>query len=272
MGTNVNVEEFSKDAIINKIKEQLSCYYNKLNDNAGLEHYIKFDEPRNDYELYIFIDEENKNIHLRTKERGNIIKDDAYTNVEEVCYLIMDSIVYKIATRYELTNRVKYQDSRRVVYAKQIELMGMISENFKIRKENEINNLLVISAYNDVVHCQLDLIDDYYNICCFIRDNKEVLKRVSLKGRKIILEVIDDVQKVRQQGVFNLFEVTYKDTLIMERLNNEIRVGNANKDLIRRLKKNIKKIIKIFYECHKSDERRFGDGLKVNLEKTIKNI
>lgn len=57
---------------------------------------------------------------------------------DELCYWIMDDCISSYLFDFELKNRTRGQDFRRIVFAKQIELFGLISDEWKVKKEKNI--------------------------------------------------------------------------------------------------------------------------------------
>ena len=93
--------------------------------------------------------EVDQQYHLVTIERGAELNRKSTSNYSDLLYLIFSDATHDIAFSYELKNRVKGQDCRRVAFPKQVELMFRLGDEFGERMESEIEKLLVSSPYND---------------------------------------------------------------------------------------------------------------------------
>lgn len=59
----------------------------------------------------------------------------------------MSDFFYKIAYQYELESRVENKDGRRIVFDKVLELMGSISDELRLKSQNEIDDILAKNPY-----------------------------------------------------------------------------------------------------------------------------
>lgn len=85
------------------------------------------------------------------EERGCEFERNSTTDLDVLCYWIMERVVTILSMNYEVENRVKGKDYRRVMFEKRIELMGGISLNWKKIMEDKIFNILKFSPYEDHV-------------------------------------------------------------------------------------------------------------------------
>ena len=67
----------------------------------------------------------------------------------EICYWIFEHQTSVMSFDYEKKHRIKGKDSRRIVFAKQLELMGVIGDEYKQRTRNEINKTLKAYPFQD---------------------------------------------------------------------------------------------------------------------------
>ena len=61
----------------------------------------------------------------------------------------MDNYISSYSFEFELKNRTRGQDFRRIAFSKQIEIFGLISDEWKVKKENEIKKILEIAPFVD---------------------------------------------------------------------------------------------------------------------------
>ncbi len=92
------------------------------------------------------IDEE---YHYISMERGQILSEKTTKDINELLYWIMKDIIWQEASYFELKNRKPNQDVRRLFFAKQLELMGKINSLWKLKRQDEIDNILSVAPYND---------------------------------------------------------------------------------------------------------------------------
>ena len=59
----------------------------------------------------------------------------------------MDNFISSYSFEFELKNRTRGQDSRRLAFSKQIELFGLISDQWKVKKEKNIKKILERSPF-----------------------------------------------------------------------------------------------------------------------------
>ena len=64
--------------------------------------------------------------HYIISERGQVISHVIARDPDELLFLIFKDVVFTVATRYELAHRVAGQDSRRIWFAKEVELLARL--------------------------------------------------------------------------------------------------------------------------------------------------
>jgi Immunity protein 63 len=80
--------------------------------------------------------------HYIVSERGEIHKHKTTQSLDELLYWILDDATFDMATKYELTHRIPGQDSRRLWFQKQIELLQAIDPVWGERKRQEFERVL----------------------------------------------------------------------------------------------------------------------------------
>jgi len=87
--------------------------------------------------------------HWIVTERGSEFQRKTTTSRHEIEYWLISGVVSALSIRYEVKNRIKGQDFRRLMFKKRIELMNLISTEWAIKLENEIKNILKEHPYKD---------------------------------------------------------------------------------------------------------------------------
>ncbi len=88
-------------------------------------------------------------IHVVTTERGLELSREVYTKKEDFLYSLVALNTFWIGVDHEFKNRIEDQDSRRIIFAKQLELLERIDPAFAERRANEIDATLRDNPYND---------------------------------------------------------------------------------------------------------------------------
>lgn len=87
--------------------------------------------------------------HYIVMDRGQVRKHLESEQLDVILYEIFSSITSALARDFELEHRNKTDDSRRVWWKKQLELLSIINPKFtKIRKK-EMDEILKISPFRD---------------------------------------------------------------------------------------------------------------------------
>jgi len=82
-------------------------------------------------------------------ERGIEHERRQTKDINILLYWIINSIVFIIASDYELKNRKGNEDFRRQLFAKEIELMEQLDSKFAQWKKEELEKILEESPYED---------------------------------------------------------------------------------------------------------------------------
>ncbi|MFW9877667.1 MAG: Imm63 family immunity protein [Candidatus Thorarchaeota archaeon] len=96
---------------------------------------------------HIEIDENGYNYVV--SERGREHERRQTKDITKLLYWILDSIVFIMASDYELENRKPTEDHRRQLFNKEIELMGQIDSKFLQWKKEEVYKILEEYPYED---------------------------------------------------------------------------------------------------------------------------
>lgn len=83
------------------------------------------------------------------EERGCIVESRKTDDLNLLLYWIMHDVIFKMASEYELANREKMSDSRRILFAKEVELFSKIDPYWAQKKADEINAILASNPYSN---------------------------------------------------------------------------------------------------------------------------
>ncbi|MBV9791279.1 MAG: hypothetical protein JOZ51_23995 [Chloroflexi bacterium] len=98
---------------------------------------------------YPHVEVDATHYHYVVVERGRELKRKTTTALDELLYWIFADVTHTMAFSYELKHRLKDQDPRRRAFAKQIELLGIISPAMAARRASEIEEILKRNPYDD---------------------------------------------------------------------------------------------------------------------------
>ena len=101
----------------------------------------------------------NGQLRYEIYERGQLITNLIAAAEDELLYFIFRDITFSMAIQYEYNNRNSRQDSRRVLFAYQLDLLGKLNEKWKERKLQEQQAILVDNPFDDNSTLRLDHFD-----------------------------------------------------------------------------------------------------------------
>ena len=84
-----------------------------------------------------------------TAERGTIYRDEGAADLHRFLYYPLQDITHYIAGQYELDHRQPDQDFRRILFAKQLELLAAIHPDYAAWRKAEIDTVLQLHPYRD---------------------------------------------------------------------------------------------------------------------------
>ena len=82
-------------------------------------------------------------------ERGSELERRSTQNPDELLYWLVSYSVFAEAADYELRNRVRGRSFRRMLFEREVELFGRISQDWARRKRNQIEDILAKSPFDD---------------------------------------------------------------------------------------------------------------------------
>ena len=112
----------------------------------GRENFTIGTRPRGDGSPYIEVESAYNYV---TEERGVETERRATIDLDELLYWIMSDLTFWMAWDYELKNRREGESSRRQAFAKDIELLEMLSPAWAERRHTEYSEILRQHPFND---------------------------------------------------------------------------------------------------------------------------
>ncbi len=88
-------------------------------------------------------------VHYVISERGVEFSRSTHFLIDEILYLVFSGVTFSMAARYEAENRNVRQDFRRILFQKQLELLGMLNPEWQKRQAAEQQRILVHHPFND---------------------------------------------------------------------------------------------------------------------------
>lgn len=101
--------------------------------------------PAHDGSAHVEIDKNG--YHYIVTERGQELKRKTTLDPDELLYWLLSDVIFFMASKYELANRIYSQDSRRILFAKEVDLFKQLKQEWANRKQSEINKILESHPY-----------------------------------------------------------------------------------------------------------------------------
>ena len=95
------------------------------------------------------IEVDDAGYHYVVVERGREQLRDTTTDFDELLYWIFSNATHKLAFAYEAAHRVDGQDTRRVAFARQLELLERVGPAMAARRGAEVARILETAPYRD---------------------------------------------------------------------------------------------------------------------------
>ncbi len=130
---------------IEKIVKQLA---EKI--NAPSYYLPTFSLPKGDATPNIEVDSSGLYNYV-ISERGTEYERRITSDFNDLLYWIFASVTFSMACDFELKNRVKNRDFRRIMFAKQEELLGILDRDWEEKERKEHQSILMNSPLDDLV-------------------------------------------------------------------------------------------------------------------------
>jgi hypothetical protein len=96
---------------------------------------------------YIYI--EGNSYHWVTNGDRPNVYDKATSDVDELFYLVLETLTRQMGLVHEVMNRDPDLDNRRLAYQHQLELLGMLDNDWETRRQREIVEEIKWYPYKD---------------------------------------------------------------------------------------------------------------------------
>ena len=93
--------------------------------------------------------EANGLLHYVIVERGEELERKTTHDLDELLYWIFASVTFSMAGKFEVKNRLKDKDSRRIMFEKQEELLGILSDAWRQKEREEHQRILERHPFDD---------------------------------------------------------------------------------------------------------------------------
>jgi hypothetical protein len=108
---------------------------------------------------YVEIDRSGLLFYL-ANERGQEVLRYIAKDIDDLLYNIFKDITFSMATKYELANRVKGQDFRRIYFAEQERLLGILNSDWQLKKHQEFEKTLTDNPFDDFASIRVDYYEE----------------------------------------------------------------------------------------------------------------
>jgi len=95
------------------------------------------------------IEADSRGYHYVVVERGQGISRITTADLDELLFQVFEHVTFALACRYEMRHRVMDQDSRRLMFHRQIELLAMLSPAWAEIESKDHERILRQHPYND---------------------------------------------------------------------------------------------------------------------------
>jgi hypothetical protein len=87
--------------------------------------------------------------HFVVVERGKEIERRSTPDHRELLFWIFDDVTFQLAVDHELAHRIDHQDCRRLIFARQLELMARLGPDFAAASSAKIADTLARHPFVD---------------------------------------------------------------------------------------------------------------------------
>lgn len=141
----------------NELKTHLNEVYDKLkvlaqNDEVYTQLNVDFSNvmPHGLEGTCCYTDKDG--YHYLYVERGSVQRHDITQSLFKITYWVLESQVFSMAVEYERKHRIRNQDSRRIIFKKQLQYFEVIGDRYILKAENDINNTLKDYPFQDELY------------------------------------------------------------------------------------------------------------------------
>lgn len=187
-----------------QLKDRAIDLLSKTKDFDELKVCVCFGNGRPECIPTIYSD--NDLYYYRCYERGECIESRTTKDDEEVLFWILNEYITSYSYGYELHNRVRYVDSRRLVFETIRKLYLCIGEPYYSMSENRLCGILKMAPFNDKRHRDLDLVHDFETLAQELWDYVRVSPWISYKVKQNLIYFMDKPYRGKYGGINNFDE------------------------------------------------------------------
>jgi len=88
-------------------------------------------------------------IYYFARDRGAVCMHKQTTDRMDLYYWVFEDVTFSMSSKFEVKNRKDKSDSRRALFTHQLELLGKINPVWARKCQQEIDDILESSPYND---------------------------------------------------------------------------------------------------------------------------
>ena len=126
--------------------DQLAAEYSRLCGRLGV-HRVLNTSPQHDGSPHV--EYFGGHYHYVITERGSEWKRQITSDKEELLFWLLRDVAFELACAFELRNRIEGQDFRRILFSKEIELMGQLRPEWGVHARAKIEEVLRRVPYRD---------------------------------------------------------------------------------------------------------------------------
>jgi len=133
-------------ALVDKFAEKI---------NAPERHFPTYGYSNDGAQPHIEVDK-NGQLYYVIVERGEELRRDVALDTDDLLYRIFADITFSMAVEYEVNHRVKEEDFRRQLFAKQEELLGKLNDKWRQRQQEKHQAILRSYPFDDKASIRAD--------------------------------------------------------------------------------------------------------------------
>ncbi len=110
---------------------------------------LAFDDGGSFPEGYYFLAYQNGAYHYGYTERGQTRAIAQAADLHQILYYPLQDITFQAASAHKLAHKTTTQDPRRILFAKQLELLAAIRADYAAQRQAQIRAILTEHPFND---------------------------------------------------------------------------------------------------------------------------
>ncbi|MDR3404347.1 MAG: Imm63 family immunity protein [Chthoniobacter sp.] len=125
-----------------KALPEIEAEINRLAAKVGASGHVLPTYGRTEDGARPHIEADARGYHYVVVERGQELRRNTTPDLDDLLYHVFESVTFSLACDYELAHRVAGQDFRRVLFARQIELLSSLSPSWAGRESLDHQRIL----------------------------------------------------------------------------------------------------------------------------------